>query len=179
MQNKRVVISGAPGAGKTSLIEGLQARGYETFQEYSRTLIEEGKKQGKSNFFLSDPQEFSERIFLGRKAQFEAAHTLEKDVKNALVFYDRGIHDIQAYLEAIHQSNSSWENRVRLFQYDFVFLVEPWEAIYQKDKQRLESFQQAEMYFPFIERIFEKNHTVVLIPKMSIEDRIEFVEDYL
>jgi predicted ATPase len=116
---------------------------------------------------------------LGRKAQFDAAHTLEEEVKNALVFYDRGIHDIQAYLEAIHQSNSNWENRVYSFQYDFVFLVEPWKEIYHKDEQRLESFQQAEMYFPFIERVFEKNHKVVLIPQMSIKDRIEFIEDYL
>ncbi len=36
-----VIISGGPGAGKTTLINALSAQGYMTFAEGSRTLIEE------------------------------------------------------------------------------------------------------------------------------------------
>ena len=71
MKKKRIVISGGPGAGKTALVEGLKIQGYTTVAEYSRTLIEIAKKEGKSRYFLSDPIEFSEALFLGRKKQFE------------------------------------------------------------------------------------------------------------
>ena len=52
MKNKRIVISGSPGAGKTSIIKGLKNKGYTVFEEYSRILIDEGKASGKANFFL-------------------------------------------------------------------------------------------------------------------------------
>ncbi|NAX21924.1 AAA family ATPase [Vibrio sp. V39_P1S14PM300] len=38
---KPVIISGGPGAGKTSLIRALGARGIATFEEASRRLIEQ------------------------------------------------------------------------------------------------------------------------------------------
>ena len=76
MQNRKIVISGSPGAGKTTVVEGLKAIGYTVFQEYSRSIIEEGKAHGKANFFLSNPNQFSERLFSGRKEQFERANSL-------------------------------------------------------------------------------------------------------
>ena len=76
--NKRIVVSGSPGGGKTSLIEGLKKNGYTTFQEYSRTVIQEGQKTGTANFFAASPICFSEELLKGRKEQFEQA---AEDVK--------------------------------------------------------------------------------------------------
>ena len=70
MKNKRIVISGSPGAGKTSIIKGLKDKGYTVFEEYSRTLIDEGKASGKTNFFLSNPGEFSEFSLFSIKIRF-------------------------------------------------------------------------------------------------------------
>ena len=59
MQNKKIVISGSPGARKTSVVMELYAKGHTVFNEYSRTIIEEWKAMGTANAFLSDPFAFS------------------------------------------------------------------------------------------------------------------------
>ena len=177
-RNKRVVISGSPGAGKTSIIECLSQKGYTTFEEYSRNLIEDAQRQGTPNFFLSDPIIFSEKIFRGRQEQFEAAKKLTK-VKNDVLYYDRGIHDTLAYLGAIEQNLPWLEKKVLEFQYDLVFLVNPWEEIYKKDDQRLETFEQAKTYYPFIKKVYEKQHQVIELPQVSVSERISFIESFV
>ena len=179
MKKKRIVISGGPGAGKTALVEGLKIKGYTTVAEYSRTLIEIAKKEGKSRYFLSDPIEFSEALFLGRKKQFELLNDKSIDLHTPYVFFDRGIHDIYAYLKAIGQESKSWYDRISEYQYDLVFLLTPWEAIYRQDEQRAETFEEASNYFSFIEATYRDAHKVICIPQRSVAERIAFVKDTL
>jgi predicted ATPase len=177
MKNKRVVISGSPGAGKTTLIERLQIRGYSTFEEYSRTLLKTAIEKGDERYFLTNPQEFSEALFLGRKKQYEAFDSLTTE--SPFVFFDRGIHDVYAYLRAIGAHTEMWHTRVSGFQYDFVFLLTPWEAIYKVDNQRKETFEEAQHYFSFIEETYAQSHQVILVPQGTVEERITFIESKL
>ena len=179
MKNKRIVISGSPGAGKTSIIRGLKDKGYTVFEEYSRTLIDEGKATGKANFFLSNPEEFSELLFLGRKAQFKAFSSLYVDAAKPFVFFDRGILDIYAYLLAVKGRNDFWGKRIIPFKYDLVFLVEPWKEIYKKDSQRMETFTEAKRYFPYIKNLYKQSHSIVTVPKDTITNRVLFIEHHM
>ncbi len=175
---KRVVITGSPGAGKTSIINGLKNLGYSIFEEYSRSLIENAQKDNKSNFFLEDPLKFSEELMKERKKQFENAYRLNKTKKN-IIFYDRGIHDVFAYLLTIGKGNAYWKKKVLKFQYDLVFLVAPWRKIYVRDNQRLETFKVAQSYYPYIKKTYSMKHDVIEIPQMTIGERVAFVESYL
>ena len=179
MKNKRIVISGSPGAGKTSIIKGLKDKGYIVFQEYSRTLIDEGKASGKTNFFLSNPGEFSELLFMGRKAQYDASSSLYVNAAKPFVFFDRGVLDIYAYLLAVNQRDDSLEKRIIPFKYDLVFLVEPWKEIYKKDIQRMETFTEAKRYFPYIKKVYKQSHSIVTVPKDTITNRVLFIEHYI
>ena len=179
MKNKRIVITGSPGAGKTSIIRGLEDKGYSVFEEYSRILIDEGKATGKANFFLSNPEEFSELLFLGRKAQFKAFSSLYVDAAKPFVFFDRGILDIYAYLLAVKGRNDFWGKRIIPFKYDLVFLVEPWKEIYKKDSQRMETFTEAKRYFPYIKNLYKQSHSIVTVPKDTITNRVLFIEHYM
>jgi predicted ATPase len=175
--NKRIVVSGSPGGGKTSLIEGLKKNGYTTFEEYSRTVIQAGQKEGTANLFAASPIRFSEELLKGRKEQFEQAN--HYPAQNKVVFYDRGIHDTYAYLKAIGKATPAWEEHVYEYQYDLVFLVTPWRDIYTKDAQRLETFEQAEMYYPFIKEVYSKQHKIIEVPQLNLLERISFIESYI
>ena len=47
-----------------------------------------------------------------------------KKSKGNLVFFDRGVHDIYAYLLAIGKANETWKKKITNFKYDFDFFGE-------------------------------------------------------
>ena len=143
-RNLKVVITGGPGTGKSTLLEALEARGFRCFEEVSRSLIEEGKKKGMTNYFLEAPMAFSDALFEGRTAQYQAAENLPFQALKPIVFFDRGLLDVIAYLESLGQENTPLKNKARNYPYDRVVFLPPWKKIYHKDAQRLEEFEQAD-----------------------------------
>ena len=73
MQKEIIVIIGGPGTGKSSIIDGLIAKGYCCYPEISREVTLEAKKQGIEQLFLENPLLFSELLLEGRKKQFKNA----------------------------------------------------------------------------------------------------------
>ena len=172
------MISGSPGGGKTKIIELLKERGFTVFEEYSRSLIEELKSDEIINPFLKKPDKFSRRLFKKRSGQYFDSMNIKKS-KGNLVFFDRGVHDIYAYLLAIGKANETWKKKITNFKYDFVFLVKPWIDIYKNDYQRMEPFESAKNYYTFIKKTYKITNEVIEIPKTSVEKRADFVESYL
>ena len=172
------MISGSPGGGKTKIIELLKERGFTVFEEYSRSLIEELKSDEIINPFLKKPEKFSRRLFKKRSGQYFDSMNIKKS-KGNLVFFDRGVHDIYAYLLAIGKANETWKKKITNFKYDFVFLVKPWIDIYKNDYQRMEPFESAKNYYTFIKKTYKITNEVIEIPKTSVEKRADFVETYL
>ena len=176
-RNKRVLITGSPGAGKTSIINGLKNKGYSTFSEFSRSIIKDAKIKGKTNFFLSEPLKFSEKLLEERKKQFYNSESITK-AKDNIVFFDRGIHDIYAYLKAIGKKAPELKKQIYSFKYDLVFLLDPWKEIFKKDNERLESFEQAKNYYIYIKKAYSKQHNLIEVPKSSIDERIFYIESF-
>lgn len=172
------MISGSPGGGKTKIIELLKERGFTVFEEYSRSLIEELKSDEIINPFLKKPEKFSRRLFKERSGQYFDSMNIKKS-KGNLVFFDRGVHDIYAYLLAVGKANETWKKKITNFKYDFVFLVKPWIEIYKNDYQRMEPFESAKNYYTFIKKTYKITNEVIEIPKTSVEKRADFVETYL
>ena len=90
---KRIVISGGPSSGKTTIINELKSAGHYCFDEVSRELILEAQKKGIAQPFLTDPEQFNNDLLKARIRQFEKAESL-----NVTAFYDRGVHDIVGYM---------------------------------------------------------------------------------
>lgn len=147
MKPKKIVITGGPGTGKSSVIRELETTGYRCFHEVIRSMTSEAKQNGnpmafKTNplAFVPDPYGFNTFLLKCRVGQFLEASAL----KESLVFFDRGIPDVLAYMDFFGQAyGSEFRKACEEHRYDQVFLLHPWEEIYISDNERLESFEEA------------------------------------
>ena len=97
MKTKKIVITGGPGTGKSTLINELIKRGYTCLEEISRQVTLNAKKDGIDQLFLTNPLLFSELLLKGRHQQYREADNLNAD----LTFFDRGVPDVLAYMDYI------------------------------------------------------------------------------
>ena len=63
----RVVITGGPGTGKTSIIEYLNKMNFNVFNESSRRSQKKFKNIDSEQYFLSNPIDFSNILINKRK----------------------------------------------------------------------------------------------------------------
>lgn len=173
MQNKKIVITGGPGTGKSSVIHHLEHQGYHCLHEVSREITADAQKQGITQLFLEKPILFSEKLREARIGQYKAA------VKSGgnLVFLDRGLPDVVAYMDYYHTSYSSeFIEACNQYRYAQVFILPPWKEIYQNDDERYESFEQAMLIQDFLKKAYlSLGYRPLEVPKQSIAKRGDFI----
>jgi len=177
---KKIVITGAPGTGKTVVIKELEDRGYHCYHEIIRDMTAEAKKlvtsqKNVSNplIFVDDPLAFNKALIDGRKSHFDDSLTNA----NSVCFFDRGIPDVLAYMDYFEQTYpTNFETISQNNRYDRVFILPPWEAIYIADNERLESFEEAqELHFHLSATYKKFGYEPIMVPKASVAERTAFV----
>jgi len=137
---QKIVITGGPGTGKTTIINELSKNGFACMEEISRQITKMARKNGTEQLFLKEPLLFSKLLLEGRVTQYKKA--LKKDKK--FVFFDRGIPDVHAYMNYMGiKYPKIYEKKSKENFYDVVFLMPPWKEIYITDNERYESFEQS------------------------------------
>lgn len=176
MHNKKIVISGGPGSGKTTIIEGLRKRGYYCLDEVSREYITAGKAAGKENHFEEDPLAFSKLLWRGRIDQYQKAdeHFANKSDEK-VAFFDRSLIDVVAYLHHKNATVQAWEEALKTHPYDRCFLVAPVAEIYQTDDLRMESFEQSMILHQQLIKTYRQYGEIVEVPFLSPEERVDFI----
>nr|WP_315199439.1 ATP-binding protein [uncultured Flavobacterium sp.] len=175
MQKEIIVIIGGPGTGKSSIINGLVTKGYCCYPEISREVTLEAQKRGIEQLFLEDPLLFSQMLLDGRIKQFNNA----QNEPHQWVFIDRGIPDVVAYLDYIgddypnHFVDACNEN-----VYTKIFILPPWEEIYESDSERYENFEQAKTIYKHLTKTYiNYGYDLIEVPKDSVDNRILFILD--
>lgn len=170
---QRIIITGGPGFGKTSVLNGLEALGYPVFQEVSREIIDEEKKNGGENLPWLNHDGFHKKVFSGRLQQWKDATSL-----GGYVFFDRGIPDSLAYLVSDGYIPNPEEVEI-MQQHPYsqpVFMVPPWEQIFGKDQQRWEEYEHAVHIHENLEAYYSaQGYEVIRLPFVSIEERVQFI----
>jgi predicted ATPase len=168
---RRVVITGGPSAGKTTLLAELAARGYATVEESARSIIPARLAQGMSP--RPEPATFAREI-------------LQKDIEKyrqapqgvGPVFYDRGAVEALAML---HEASPLPDEELKsvLSTYAFhrtVFILPPWEAIYVNDAERDHSFAHAVKVHAQLARWYcSCGYQLNEVPRLAVVQRAEHV----
>lgn len=167
----RIVISGGPGGGKTSLIEALRQRGFAVSEEVSRQLIRQQVQLQSDRVPWKNLPGFAELALEAMITNFEAS-------ASAVTFFDRGIPDILAYLEVGgHSVSPHFSKAAREYRYHSrVLLTPPWPEIYVNDDERWQSFPEAQELYRAIAKTYQQyGYECLTLPKVPIPERITFV----
>lgn len=177
MNTQRIVITGGPGTGKSSIINELVSRGFNCFEEVSRQVTLDARKDGIEQLFLTNPLLFSELLLNARTQQFKDAATQKDDV----VFLDRGLPDVVAYMDyANSEYPEHFVDACKNHRYEKVFVLAPWQEIFVSDSERYESFEQAvEIHDALLETYERFEYDLIDVPFGSIASRADFILDLL
>lgn len=173
----KVVIAGGPGTGKTSIINHLKERGFLCFDEISRQVTLQARKDGIEQLFLTEPLLFSEKLLEGRIQQFNDAAIAKENV----VFLDRGIPDVLAYMDYIGDNYPQhFIDACKTNIYEYVFVLAPWQEIFTSDNERYENFNQAvEIHEHLLKTYMRFGYQLIDVPFGSIEKRADFILEEL
>ncbi|WP_299126300.1 ATP-binding protein [uncultured Winogradskyella sp.] len=177
MNPKKIVITGGPGTGKTSIINHLVKGGFLCYDEISRQITLQARKEGIEQLFLTEPLLFSEKLLDGRKQQFFDA---EKELES-VVFLDRGLPDILAYMDYVGDTYPEYFVKAcETYTYDNIFVLSPWQEIFTSDSERYENFEQAiEIHHHLLDTYKRFGYNLIDVPFGSIKTRTDFVLDSL
>src|SRR3954447_14370305 len=100
----RVAVTGGPGVGKTSLLEGLRRRGYTIIPEVARAIIADRKARGLSP--RPPLSEFAKTMLERDVAQYESTR-----LGNEIIFFDRSLLDSLGMLAQLDQLSADEKRR--------------------------------------------------------------------
>ncbi len=166
------VLTGAMGAGKSTIIEKLTERAIACVPEPARPILREQRLKKASGVPEIDPDLFT-RLMLSR-----AMHQFESQAaETGPIIFDRGIPDMIAYAESFSLDTELYRNAAREYRYNRrVFWFEGWREIYAKDDERKMEYEAAAAFGRSARAIYEAlDYEVVPVPLESIEDRVDFI----
>jgi predicted ATPase len=164
------ILTGAPGSGKTTILDELRGT-IRCVDEPARRLLAEQRAIGGTGTPDRDPSRFVELLLEAAIAD----HGRASGAGAAL--FDRGIPDCIAY--AIHLGVDPGPSLRASDRYRYngeVLILEPWEEIYATDDERTMSFADTVAFHTVLEDAFDRSgYRRVTVPRGSARDRAAFV----
>ncbi|MCK1796596.1 AAA family ATPase [Streptomyces sp. XM4193] len=169
----RIVFTGGPGSGKTTLVEALAARGFAVVPEAGRSVIRDQLSVGGPALPWQDAALYTELML----AEALRAHrAVEPGVRP--VFFDRGVVDVHAYCRLRGASPAAHLRRAATeVRYDTrVFLAPTWPEIYVRDSERRQTYEEAVRTEEACAESYRLHgYEVVPLPRATVAERVDFV----
>lgn len=174
---KKIVLIGGPGTGKSTVLQELKKRNYHCMPEVSREVTAKAQKRGIQQLFLKEPLLFSKLLLEGREKQYLEASKSKSD----WVFFDRGLPDIHAYMDHTNDEYPTYFLKKSLqYKYDYVFLFKPWKDIYVSDQERYESFKESVAINDHLIKTYKSlGYSMTDVPFGSADQRADFMINWL
>jgi len=139
-------------------------------------LIIEEKEKGSGCLPWINLSCFAKKV-LQRMTRDVAAST-----HTELIFFDRGIPDIIAYLQTAGLPvEEDYHAAAKRYRYaDTVFLLPPWQEIYVQDSERWQTFEEATVLDEHIRSAYHHaGYNIVELPRSTILERTRFIQKQL
>ncbi|MCA0851009.1 AAA family ATPase [Salipiger thiooxidans] len=167
------VVTGGPGAGKTSLITELARRGLHTIPESGRAVIREEMQSGGDALPWADRMAYAERMLERDLRAYEDAQAL-----SGPVIFDRGIPATMGYLTLCglpvppHVAAAARANRYNAR----AFLAPYWNEIFTQDTERTQTRTEAEATCAVMRETYAAlGYQITELPRADIATRADFV----
>ena len=164
---RRIVLTGAPGAGKTALVTELARRGLRIEPEAARVILQQA---GGIAMRADHPLDFALAMFAAEEAAFHAASAF------ALTIFDRGLCDTVGFLRLEGRDvPPALDRACRRLRYDeLVFRAPHWPDIYRSDAERIQTPAEAVESDRAVTRAWQSyGYTVVDLPFVSVTERAD------
>ncbi|MCW2119671.1 AAA family ATPase [Flavobacterium sp. 7A] len=170
MKVKKYIITGPPGAGKTTLINQLAVEGVIIIPEASREIIIAQQLNNGKAVPWEDIETYAVLVF-------EAIKNRLKNNPEA-VFTDRSMLDIIAYLEFYNKLvfDDLLNFPFSTYYHQTVFFAPSWQEIYKIDPQRPQQYSELQGLAEKLQEVYQRfGFNCVILSKVSVESRIKFI----
>ncbi|MCD8042804.1 MAG: AAA family ATPase [Tannerellaceae bacterium] len=173
--NNFYVLTGGPGVGKTSVLNGLRRRGFLCIDEVAREIIRSEMERGGDALPWGNIPDYTRKMLHASVAVYINCKNIEE-----ICFFDRGIPDTLAYARLTGQEEQEIRKITTEYKYNpAVFLFPPWQEIYQTDAERKQDFAEAVRTYEIMKDVYrECGYTIVEVPRMPVEERCDFILEH-
>ncbi len=169
------VLTGGPGAGKTSIIEALARAGFAHAAEAGRQIIQDQVRVSGQALPWRDRALYAELML-----SFDLrAHDIAM-AGSGPVLFDRGVPDVIGYLrlEGLPVPEHMTVAAARLRYNRHVFICPPWPEIYRQDNERRQTEDIAASTYQAMADIYaELGYDLIDVPKAPVDARMAFVRN--
>ena len=168
---RHLVLTGAPGAGKTSLLSAAAQAGWATSPEVARELLQ---APGGMALRAGDPLGFAEAMLEAHRREYDRYVNHPSPV-----VFDRGFPDVAGFLEVSGLAVSqALDQACRTLRYHGPILRAPaWREIYRPDAERIQDWDQAVASDAAVTAAWRRyGYEVEDLPLVPVAERLRFLE---
>ncbi len=173
-KNNYFILTGAMGAGKSTILQELIALKYLCIEEPARPIIAEQRGIEGDGIYDRNPKLFVELMLSRAMFQFKQMQNCDNNV-----IFDRGIPDNITYAQGFGWDPSHIHNASKQYRYNnLVFFTPGWKEIYQTDDERKMSFEAAKQFGDDVRKLYlSLGYKVIDVPFGKPEVRAKFIID--
>lgn len=169
-----IILTGAPGTGKTTVLEELKKRGQQVFTEPAREILRHQIKIDGPALPAKNAKLFVEEMLKLSVRQFESAMV-------GPAFFDRAIPDTVVYAQRFGVDGKDFEAAAENYRYNpEVFIFAPWKEIFVNDEVRGLSYEMAEQVHELQSVNYRRlGYELVDVPRGNPNFRADFILNFL
>jgi predicted ATPase len=169
------ILTGAPGSGKTAILDELRASMRCVDEPARRVLAEQRASEGKGT-----PEREAAR-FVQLLLELAVADHDQAQRAGGVVLFDRGVPDCIAYATYLAvDPGMSVAASDRYRYHDEVLILEPRKEIYATDDERTMSFDQTVTFHDALIAAYDRaGYRLVPVPRGTVERRVDFVRKHI